>query len=220
MARGPSPRFWSISTSLSCRARRRIWTALENVRAGNPWRETLPNQGKTIEEVVASTWKPKEVAPANATPYIGGPLAVWVSSLRSLGAVVHDLAVELEGVKLDELVFPHFLCGPLDARQRLEFYGSTSTGTWCKSRASVQRLFPEAIRYFPLTLAPFRRECSPTVPLFNPQAEQEKDGKYFQECDAGIDPEPHMRFEVNWATDSGSEAALTQTSQLNVTRVR
>lgn len=99
----------------------KVWAALESVRAGNSWQEALPNRGKTIAEVVAATWKPKEVAPPIATPHFGGPLAVWVSSLRSLRAVLHDLAVELEGRKLDEIVFPHFLSGPLDARQRLEF---------------------------------------------------------------------------------------------------
>jgi len=35
--------------------------------------------------------------------------------------VLAALAVELDGKHLDSIVFPHFLCGPLDARQRLEF---------------------------------------------------------------------------------------------------
>ena len=99
----------------------KIWAAVEQWKAGHRWNGALPNRGKTIEEVVAATWKPREAAPPIATPHIGGPLASWVSSLRSLRAVLQDLAVELEDVGLAEVVFPHYLSGPLDGRQRLEF---------------------------------------------------------------------------------------------------
>lgn len=70
---------------------------------------------------MAGTWQPKEVAPGIATPHIGGPLEAWISSLRSLRAVLTDLATELEGLDLEAIVFPHYLSGPLDGRQRLEF---------------------------------------------------------------------------------------------------
>ena len=99
----------------------KIWAALEQRRAGQLWNGDLPNRGKKIEEIVAATWKPRELAPPVATPSIGGPIAAWISNLRSLRTVLDDLATELETVNLEELVFPHFLSGPLDARQRLEF---------------------------------------------------------------------------------------------------
>ena len=99
----------------------KIWAALEQRRAGQMWDGELPNRGKKIEHIIAATWRPREVAPPVATPSIGGPLTAWISNLRSLRAVLHDLATELETVNLEELVFPHFLSGPLDARQRLEF---------------------------------------------------------------------------------------------------
>ena len=70
---------------------------------------------------MAATWKPKEVAPGIATPHIGGPLEAWISSLRSLRTVLADLAQELDGLDLEAIVFPHYLSGPLDGRQRLEF---------------------------------------------------------------------------------------------------
>jgi hypothetical protein len=38
-----------------------------------------------------------------------------------LRAVLADLAVQLQEVDLESIVFPHYLSGPLDARQRLEF---------------------------------------------------------------------------------------------------
>ncbi|MEP6764429.1 MAG: DinB family protein [Gemmatimonadaceae bacterium] len=99
----------------------KIWAGAANLRSGNVWSEPRPNSGKSIEEVVALTWKPKETAPPIATPHIGGPLAVWVSSFGSLRFVLADLEKELEGLNLEDIVFPHFLSGSLDGRQRLEF---------------------------------------------------------------------------------------------------
>jgi hypothetical protein len=99
----------------------KIWGAVEGLRAGRVWAEALPNRGKRIEDVVATTWKPKEVAPPIATPHIGGPLEFWVSATESLSGILADLGAQLEGTNLEEVVFPHYLSGPLDGRQRLEF---------------------------------------------------------------------------------------------------
>jgi hypothetical protein len=122
----------------------KIWAALERWRAGYRWDGDLPNRGQTIEEVVAATWQPREVAPPIATPHVGGPLAAWVAGLRSLRAVLQDLAAALEGVPLGEVVFPHYLSGPLDARQRLAFLRFRID----RHRAQVERVrasadFPE-----------------------------------------------------------------------------
>jgi len=89
--------------------------------AGRAWSEARPNHDLPIEAVVAATWKAKEIAPPIATPHIGGPLAFWVSATRSLTPVPAALGAGLEGVPLEEVVFPHYRSGPLDARQRLEF---------------------------------------------------------------------------------------------------
>ena len=80
---------------------------------------TEPRQ--PIEVVIERTWKSKEIAPPIATPHIGGPLTAWVSCLKSLRPVLADLARELETIDLDAIVYPHYLSGPLDGRQRLEF---------------------------------------------------------------------------------------------------
>lgn len=123
----PSPDEWSIAENLEhlylaeISGLTKIWTGAQQVRAGRAWAEPHPNHGKSIEEVVAATWKPKETAPGIATPHIGGPLEAWMSSLRSLQSVLVDLARELDGLDLEAVVFPHFLSGPLDGRQRLEF---------------------------------------------------------------------------------------------------
>jgi len=99
----------------------KIWAALDGVRGGREWSEARPNAGRPIEAVVAATWKPKEVAPPGATPHIGGPLDFWVAATRSLSPLLARLGSELESVSLEAVVFPHYLSGPLDARQRLEF---------------------------------------------------------------------------------------------------
>jgi hypothetical protein len=99
----------------------KTWSALNDVRAGRLWSGPLPHRGKSIEEVIAATWKPKEVAPSTATPRFGGPLAAWRTAFRHLPSLLQDLADELEGQRLEDIVFPHLISGPLDARQRLEF---------------------------------------------------------------------------------------------------
>lgn len=123
----PSPDEWSIVENIEhlylaeISGLTKIWSAARQVRAGGSWAGPRPNHGKSIEDVVAATWKPKEVAPGIATPHIGGPLEAWISGLRSLRTVLADLAQELDGLDLEAIVFPHYLSGPLDGRQRLEF---------------------------------------------------------------------------------------------------
>lgn len=99
----------------------KLWSAADNLRSGRRWMEDLPHRGKPIERVVADTWRVREAAPPDATPRVGGPLACWRTALASLGPVLAGLSSHLDGLPLDEIVAPHFLSGPLDARQRLEF---------------------------------------------------------------------------------------------------
>jgi hypothetical protein len=99
----------------------KIWAACEALRQGAAWRNARPNAGQHIETIIAQTWKPKETAPPIATPHIGGPLSYWIECTRSLTPILAALGAQLEDVPLDEIVFPHFLSGPLDGRQRLEF---------------------------------------------------------------------------------------------------
>ena len=99
----------------------KIWAALDAFRAGKGWAEARPHRGKSIEEIVAETWKAKEVAPPIATPHIGGPIQFWLTATRSLRPVLGDLGAQLGNTNLEDVVFPHFLSGPLDGRQRLEF---------------------------------------------------------------------------------------------------
>ena len=95
----------------------RIWSAATSDQQPS----VSPNEGLSIEQIVARTWRAQEKAPPNATPRGEGPLAFWAASLHSLQPVLNALAVRLAGMDLERVVFPHFLCGPLGARQRLEF---------------------------------------------------------------------------------------------------
>jgi hypothetical protein len=100
----------------------RIWQAAEGVRRGQPvWTGEPVHRGLPIEEIIAKTWEPKETAPPNATPQGSGPLACWVACLEGCQPVLEALGQTLRGLDLSQVIFPHFLSGPLDARQRLEF---------------------------------------------------------------------------------------------------
>jgi DinB superfamily len=99
----------------------KIWSAADALRAGNGWTGESPHRGKSIEQIIEETWKPTETAPPIATPHIGGPIRFWRSAFRSLTPVIADLGAYLDGQPLQKIVFPHFISGPLDAEQRLQF---------------------------------------------------------------------------------------------------
>ena len=100
----------------------KIWGAAEGWHRGRPvWTGEHTNRGQSIEQIIERTWKPKEKAPPIATPHIGGPLPFWMESLHSCQTLLERLIPVLDGADLEAIIFPHFLSGPLDARQRLEF---------------------------------------------------------------------------------------------------
>ena len=99
-----------------------ICTAAEKFREGNPvWTGISPNEGLPIEAIIANTWKPKEIAPASATPTGKWSLGVWAAHLRNCDALLEDLRFILKDLPLTQVIYPHFLCGPLNSIQRLEF---------------------------------------------------------------------------------------------------
>jgi len=99
-----------------------IHTAATRYRAGDPvWSGNSENDGLPIEAVIDRTWKDKEEAPESATPTGRWDVGVWTSHLRNCDDLLTDLPAVLDGLPLDEVIYPHFLCGPLNALQRLEF---------------------------------------------------------------------------------------------------
>jgi hypothetical protein len=100
----------------------KIWSAAEGVRKGKPiWQGEHTNRGLSIEEVVARTWKPKEVAPPLVAPRFGGPASYWLENLRWSQQLLEKLEPVLEGLHIESVIYPHFLSGPLDAGQRIDF---------------------------------------------------------------------------------------------------
>ena len=128
----------------------KIWQAADSFREGTPvFTGEHTNHGLSIDEIVARTWKSKEIAPPIATPHIGGPLGYWISSCDSCQSVLEQLGIALHGLDLERVIFPHFLSGPLDARQRLEFLRFHID----RHRAQIERLlahkdFPSAPQQF------------------------------------------------------------------------
>ncbi len=99
-----------------------IWQAAVALQRGEPlWQGEPVHRGKSIEQNIAETWREREEAPPEATPRKNGPLAYWVASLVAREPVVAALGRALAPFDLETVIAPHFLSGPLDARQRLEF---------------------------------------------------------------------------------------------------
>ena len=129
----PEPGAWSITENVEHITLAEhvgingIWRALDGICGGRPvWTGEPLHHGRSIEDVIASTWKEREQVPAIAAPRWGGPVAFWIAALRSsqllLEALGRELALaESRGISLTAIVYPHPISGPLDARQRLEF---------------------------------------------------------------------------------------------------
>lgn len=99
-----------------------VWRAVRGVRSGTPlWAGEHVHRGLPIAEVIARTWRFREEAPPNATPQQAAPLSYWRAVLEAQQPILAALAQELAGLDLETVIYPHFLSGPLDARQRLEF---------------------------------------------------------------------------------------------------
>lgn len=99
-----------------------IYTAGEKYRLGNPvWKGTSENEGLSIETIIDKTWKPKEDAPPSAAPTGTWSLGVWLSHFKNCDDLLLNLKPILDGLPLRQVINPHFLCGPLNVIQRLEF---------------------------------------------------------------------------------------------------
>jgi hypothetical protein len=99
-----------------------IWSAADGIRRGRPiWSGDPVHRGLPIEAVIEKTWRPKETVPQGAGPDLEGPVGYWATRLECVRPLLERLGRELEGVDLEEVIYPHPISGPLDARQRLEF---------------------------------------------------------------------------------------------------
>lgn len=124
----PAPAVWSIAEIMEhlviaeqgCI--NRVWAAADGLRRGHRvWTGEPIHRGRSIEEVVALTWAPRQEAPEIARPRRGGPLSYWIVALTCNQSLLEALPATLEGLDLIEIITPHPVSGPLDARQWLAF---------------------------------------------------------------------------------------------------
>lgn len=99
-----------------------IWKALAGIRNNKPiWTGDAIHQGRHIEEIIAKTWKEKEIVPESAKPRWGGPVEYWIVALNGCQNLLESLCEALEGFELRQVIYPHIISGPLDVIQRMEF---------------------------------------------------------------------------------------------------
>jgi hypothetical protein len=99
-----------------------MWKAIYGVKTNSlAWSGEHTNKDLSIEEIVEKTWRPKEDVPEGAGPHLLGPLSFWKSAFESCQLILQRLTDELLHHRLDSIIYPHPISGPLDARQRYEF---------------------------------------------------------------------------------------------------
>ena len=100
----------------------RIWMAAEALRRGAPLQVgEAVHRGLPIEEVIAKTWKPKEKAMVETDPVGEGPLSYWIARYEACQSTLEQISQVLSGLDPAEALDLHYLSGPPDAFQRLEF---------------------------------------------------------------------------------------------------
>lgn len=99
-----------------------MWKTFEAFRNGKAlYTGELVHHGLHVEEIVARTWKEKEIVPEVAKPRLGGPVEFWNLSLQNLQFVMAGFAKAVDGADLERIIHPHPISGPLNVLQRFEF---------------------------------------------------------------------------------------------------
>lgn len=99
-----------------------MWKVLEGVKNGQAaWSGENKNEGLSIEAVIDQTWQAKEQVPTIAEPRWGGALDFWISSLEACAYTLKQLGEALDGMNLEQIIYPHPISGPLNIIQRIDF---------------------------------------------------------------------------------------------------
>lgn len=99
-----------------------IWDTAERFRDGEPvWTGGSCNAGLPVEEIIDRTWKEKEQAPAGARPSGRWSLSLWTLHLQRGDSLFERLIPHLGSLPLREVIHPHYLSGPMDLLQWLDF---------------------------------------------------------------------------------------------------
>lgn len=99
-----------------------MWKTIHAIRNGQMERSyESVHRDMPVEKIVELTWQPKEIVPAVAAPRMGGALAFWQASLKSLQPVLGAFGNDLKEDELRIIAHPHPISGQMDFQQRLEF---------------------------------------------------------------------------------------------------
>lgn len=99
-----------------------LFKAIDGYRRNDlVWSGPPIHRGLSIEEVIAKTWQPKEQVPDIAAPIWGGSLNYWLTLLKAQTQLLKGLGEALSDLDLEDILFPHPISGPLDAKQRIDF---------------------------------------------------------------------------------------------------
>ena len=100
---------------------RGLWKIVLAVRAGEgPAPVAAVLAARSVEEAFVDV--PDRVdAPPPVQPTGKGTARYWCERLRANGWLLRRLAAAMAEIGLDRIVMPHFIAGPLDGRQRLQF---------------------------------------------------------------------------------------------------
>jgi len=97
-----------------------LWRGIEGLKMNKPiWTGEHVNRGLPIEVAAAEYLMGKFKVPKGGEPKTGGSLEFWIGAFASCQTMLEWLGVALEEMS-GELVFPHFVVGPLDAKQWIE----------------------------------------------------------------------------------------------------
>jgi hypothetical protein len=99
----------------------RIWKAHEGWTRGEPvWTGEHTNRDRPVHELTRE-FTGRYQTPEWLTPKLGGPALFWIEALLSCDSRLRRLESLLENTDPETIVFPHFLLGPLDVKQWLDF---------------------------------------------------------------------------------------------------
>lgn len=124
-----------------------LWMGLEGLKVNQPiWQGEHTNRGLPTEVAAAEYQAGKFKVPQGGEPKLGGSLHFWIGAFSSCQTILERLGAALKEIN-QELIFPHFVAGPLDAKQWIEML----TLHMDRHRLQIERLrtangFPQHVR--------------------------------------------------------------------------
>jgi hypothetical protein len=126
----PSPEKWSTSEILEHLYAaefvviNRMWKGIDGLRSEQPiWIGEHTHRDCRLEAITAAA----DFAHGNhkahplADVRFGGPLCAWLIALDSCQPLLDGLGSALQQVHSEQIVYPHYFMGPMDANQWLDF---------------------------------------------------------------------------------------------------